>query len=202
MAVKIILAVLGIVIGYFLYGAYSDASDEAQFSKLFVTLFAGFYLGMLGVFYVLPGISQKAAQSMFSDSNQKSDHSLLHKARALMAQGDYESAVIAFRRALIKDPSNRMGWTEMAKLYAERLEQPQLAAACLREACDEHEWEEEDASFLLFRLSEWQVDECDDREAGAETLKEIVEKFPDSRHSANAIQQLRQLGYDVKAESV
>ena len=195
MGVKIVLGILGAVITYFVYESYNDPSNEGQFSRLFTTMFAGFYVGMLGVFYFLPALSHKISQSMFSDSNQKSDQHLLNKARSLMAQGDYEAAVVAYRRALIKDPSNRMGWTDMAKLYAERLEQPHLAAACLREACDEHKWEEEDEAFLLFRLSEWQVDECCDRETGAETLREIIRKFPNTRNSANAIQQLRQLGY-------
>lgn len=197
MGAKIVLGILGAVITYFVYQSYNDPSNEGLFSRLFTTMFAGFYIGMLGVFYFLPALSHKMAQSMFSDSNQKSDQDLLNKARVLMAQGDYESAVVAYRRALIKDPSNRMGWTDMAKLYAERLEQPHLAVACLREACDEHKWEEDDEAFLLFRLSEWQVDECDDKLAGAKTLKEIVDKFPDTRNSANALQQLRQLGYDA-----
>jgi tetratricopeptide (TPR) repeat protein len=180
MGVKIVLGILGAVITYFVYESYNDPSNEGQFSRLFTTLFAGFYVGLLGVFYFLPALSHKISQSMFSDSNQKSKQDLFNKPRALVAQGDYEAAVVAYRRALIKSPMNRLGWTEMAKIYAEKLEQPQLAAACLREACDEHKWEEEDEAFLLFRLSEWQVDECGDRVAGAETLREIIEKFPGS----------------------
>ncbi len=202
MAVKIIMGALGAGIAYIVYEAYGDSSNEATFSRLFSTIFAGFYIGVIGVFYFLPALSHKISQSMFSDSNQKSDQDLYNKARAFMAAGEYERAVVAYRRALIKDPSNRVGWTDLAKLYAERLEQPQLAAACLREACDEHKWEEEDAAFLLFRLSEWQLDDCNDKQAGAATLTEIIEKFPGTRHSANAVQQLRQLGYEVEIESI
>ncbi|MFT5906414.1 MAG: tetratricopeptide (TPR) repeat protein [Cryomorphaceae bacterium] len=198
MTIKIILAAIGAAIAYFLHSSYSDASDEATFTRLLSTVFAGFYVGLLGVFYVLPAISHKAAQSMFSDSNESPDQDLLNGARALMAQGDYESAIVSYRRAIIKVPSNRLAWTDMAKLYAEKLEQPKLAVASLREAYDEHEWEEDDAAFLLFRISEWQLDDCGDQEAGAATLSEVIEAFPDTRHSANAVQQLQQLGYKVK----
>ena len=201
MAIKIILGAIGAAIAYFLYSSYTDPSDEATFSRLLSTIIAGFFVGLLGVFYVLPALSHKAAQSMFSDPNQKSDQDLLHGARALVAQGDYEGAVISYRKAIIKAPTNRLAWTDMAKLFAERLEQPQLAAASLREAYDEHEWEEEDAAFLLFRLSEWQLDDCEDKEAGAATLSEVIKAFPGTRHSANALQQLQQLGYKVKVEA-
>jgi len=200
MAIKIILGAIGASIAYNLYNSYTGTTDISIFSRLFSTICAGIYIGLLGVFYVLPALSQKAAQSMFSDSNQKADQDLLHDARVLMAQGDYESAVIAYRKAIIKDPSNRLAWTDMAKLYAEKLEQPLLAASSLREAYDEHDWEEEDAAFLLFRTSEWQLGGCEDQEAGAATLSEVIRKFPGTRHSANATQQLRQLGYEVKTD--
>jgi len=190
---KIILVIIGASIGYYLYGAYTSPVEESTFERLLSTIVAGIFVGLIGVFYVLPAMSHKAAQSMMGDSNQKPDQDILHQARALVAQGDYEAAIVAYRKATIKDPTNRLAWTDMAKLYAEKLEQPQLAASCLREAYDEHEWQEEDATFLLFRLSEWQIDECDDSKAGIATLQEVINTFPDTRHSANAMQQLRQL---------
>ena len=202
MAIKIILGFIAALIGYFLYKSYTGTSDESTFMRLLSTIFAGVYIGLLGVFYVLPLVSQKAAMSMYSDSNQKADPDLLNEARSLTSQGEYEAAVTAYRKAIIKDPSNRLAWTDMAKLYAEKLEQPGLAAASLREAYDEHEWEAEDAAFLLFRVSEWQIDECQDKEAGSVTLSEIIKTFPDTRHSANAMQKLRELGYEVEVETV
>jgi tetratricopeptide (TPR) repeat protein len=202
MAIKIILGAIGAGVAYFLFQSYSGTTNISTFLRLLSTICAGLYVGLLGVFYVLPALSHKAAQSMFSDSNEKSEQDLLHGARALVAQGDYENAVAAYRKAIIKDPSNRLAWTDMAKLYADKLEQPRLAVASLREAYEEHEWKEEDATFLLFRISERQLNDCEDQEAGAATLSEIIEKFPSTRHSANAMQQLRQLGYTVEVESV
>jgi len=200
MTIKIILGVIGAIIAYFLYESYNGATAASTFPRLISTICAGLYIGLLSVFYVLPALSQKAAQSMYSDANETVEKDLLHDARAHVAQGDYENAVVSYRKAIIKDPSNRLAWTDMAKLYAEKLEQPQLAVASIREAYDEHEWAEEDAAYLLFRISEWQLDDCEDQEAGAATLAEVIEKFPSTRHSANAMQQLRQLGYEVEVE--
>ncbi len=202
MVIKTILGVIGASIGYFLYSAYSDPDPDATFMRLLSTICAGLFVGLLAVFYVLPALSHKASQSMYADSNSQVEKDLLHDARAFVAQGDYENAVVEYRKALMKDPSDRLAWTDMAKLYAEKLEQPHLAAASLREAYDEHEWGEEDGAFLLFRISEWQLDDCEDQEAGAATLSEVIETYPSTRHSANAMGQLRQLGYEVSVESV
>jgi len=200
MFVKITLGVIGAFIAYQLIAAYTDPAEEAVFARLFSTLAAGIFLGLLAIFYVLPALSQKAAMSMYADSNEAPEQDILQAARAFVAQGEYDQAVVAYRQALEKEPDNRLGWTDMAKLYVEKLEQPELAVSAIREGIDGHEWDEEDGAFLLFRMSEWQLNECEDQEAGAATLSEVMEKYPSTRHSANAMQQLRDLGYEVEVE--
>ncbi len=201
MFVKITLGIIGAFIGYQMISAYSGPLDqETMFARLFSTLAAGIFLGLLAIFYVLPALSQKAAMSMYADSNEAPEQDILQEARAFVAQGEYDQAVVAYRQALEKEPDNRLGWTDMAKLYVEKLEQPELAVSAIREGIDGHEWDEEDGAFLLFRMSEWQLNECEDQEAGAATLSEVMEKYPSTRHSANAMQQLRDLGYEVEVE--
>ena len=200
MFVKITLGVIGVFIAYQLIAAYTDPAEEAVFARLFSTLAAGIFLGLLAIFYVLPALSQKAAMSMYADSDEAPEQDILQAARAFVAQGEYDQAVVAYRQALEKEPDNRLGWSDMAKLYVEKLEQPELAVSAIREGVDGHEWDEEDGAFLLFRMSEWQLNECEDQEAGAATLSEVMEKYPSTRHSANAMQQLRDLGYEVEVE--
>lgn len=206
MVKKTTLIIIGVIITYFVFSTFSSSGKEATIQKeatihkLLATIAAGLYFGLLAVFYVLPALSQKAAQAMFADPDEKTEPSILQEARALVAQGDYENAIIAYRKSIIAEPSNRLAWTDMAKLQATKLQQPTLAIASLREAYEEHEWSDEDASHLLFRISEWQFDECDDREAGIKTLREVIEDFPRSRFSANAMSQLRELGCEVDIE--
>ena len=201
MFVKITLGIIGAFIGYQIISAYSGPLDEeTMFPRLFSTLSAGIFLGLLAIFYVLPALSQKAAMSMYADSDEAPEQDILQAARAFVAQGEYDQAVVAYRQALEKEPDNRLGWSDMAKLYVEKLEQPELAVSAIREGVDGHEWDEEDGAFLLFRMSEWQLNECEDQEAGAATLSEVMEKYPSTRHSANAMQQLRDLGYEVEVE--
>ncbi len=206
---KIILTIIGAYLAYKLILIYSDPGEtppqdamSLQFSRLFITLATGIFIGFIAIFYVLPAISQKAAQSMYDDSGAEPDKDILQDARALMAQGEFDQAVVAYRLALEKEPSNRLGWTDLGKLYGEKLEQPQIAASVLREGFDAHEWEEEDGAFLLFRAADWHFDRCDDQEAGAAILVEVMEIYPKTRHSANAMQTLRKLGYEVEIEVV
>lgn len=213
MFIKIVLGAIGAFLAYQLIKVYSDpgviTDQEAmtlQIYRLLITLAVGIFLGFLAIFYVLPVISQKAAQSMYDDSGAEPDQDILQDARAFMAQGEYDQAVVAYRQALEKEPSNRLGWTDLGKLYGEKLEQPKIAAAALREAFDAHEWEEEDGAFLLFRASEWHLDHSDDhsesQEAGCAILVEIMEAYPKTRHSANAMQKIRKLGYEVDIEVI
>ena len=202
---KITYGIIGVVAAFLLYNlisAYSGPLEDTMFSRLFSTLATGIFLGLLAIFYILPYLSEKAAMSVYADSGEAPEPDVLSEARALVAQGEYDQAVVAYRQALEKEPDNRLGWTDMAKLYVEKLEQPELAVSSLREGIDGHEWDEEDGAFLLFRLSEWQLDDCEDQEAGAASLTEVMEKYPSTRHSANAMQQLRDLGYDVEVEVI
>ena len=200
---KITYGIIGAVAIFLLYNlisAYSGPLEDTMFARLFSTLAMGIFLGLLAIFYILPVLSQKAAMSMYADSGEAPEPDNLQEARALVAQGEYEQAIVAYRQALEKEPDNRLGWTDMAKLYVEKLEQPELAISSIREGFDSHEWDAEDGAFLLFRISEWQLNDCDDKETGAETLKEVMKKYPSTRHSANAMQQLRGLGYDIDVE--
>ena len=196
---KIILAIIGIGIAFLVFRTYTTHSAEAAedaLSRLGVTALAGLYLGYLAVTYILPALSEKASDFVYSDTQEVVEQDSLHDARALMAQGDYEGALVGYRAAVTKEPENRLAWTDMAKIYADKLEQPTMAIETYREAHANHEWPVEDAAFFLFRISEWQIDECEDRDACVATLEQIREAFPETRHSANAMQQLRQLGIE------
>jgi len=194
---NIILAILAIIIAVIVYDAYSSVETGSTiFYRLFATALAGLFLGFIVVTSILPAISQKAVDFAYSGTQEAPEQDSLHDARACVAQGDYDGAIVAYRKALEKEPENRLAWTDLAKIYAEKLSQPELAIATYREAYADHEWPEDDAAFFLFRISEWQIDDCEDREACIATLEEIRLKFPETRHSANAMQQLRQLGIE------
>ena len=87
-----------------------------------------------------------------------------------------------------------MPYVEIAKIQKVYLEDPLAAIETLREAIEGHEWEENDAAFLMFRLAEIYDEDANDREAAVAIFEQVMEQFPGTRHSANARTKLHEWG--------
>jgi ribosomal 50S subunit-associated protein YjgA (DUF615 family) len=83
---------------------------------------------------------------------------------------------------------------EIVKLQRETLHQPAEAIATIREALEQHEWQENDAAYLLFRLAELYDGDLADRDSAIEIMRQAMEQFPETRHSANARHKLHEWG--------
>ena len=142
--------------------------------------------------YLLPFIAQRATLAVFEGGDVVEQDDPMRDAHAFMAQGEYEKAVDAFRKVAADDPSIRMPWVEMAKVHRTHLEDPDSAIAVLREGLEAHAWEEDDAAFLLFRLSEIYHEDLDDRATCRALMQQVIDTFPETRHSANATHKLHE----------
>lgn len=118
----------------------------------------------------------------------------MHDARAKLAQGDLEGAIAAFRDAQAADPLNRIPVVEIAKIQREQLGDPAGAVQTLREAIEGQEWQPNDAAFLMFRLAEVYDESLGDRTSAASIMQQVVDQFPETRHSANARHKLHEWG--------
>ncbi len=198
----IFLGIVGVLITYMLITVYSGPETNTSIMIRFgATVLAGVYVGFLAVAYILPIFTDKVSDMVFSDNTRTAEPDSLSSARGLVAQGEYEAAIIEYNKSIEKEPDNRLAWTDVAKIYADKLDQPQQAVATYRNAYDNYEWSDEDAAFFLFRISEWQLDELSDRDAGIASLEEVRAAFPETRHSANATNQLRQLGVEPTVQA-
>jgi len=152
--------------------------------------------GLIGTFFVLqilPAFVQRATHAVY-DSGEMVEKDVMHDARSLLAQGEYEGAIAAFRTAADLEPTNRLPWVEIAKIYKDHLEQPAAAVETLRLALENHEWPVNDAAYLLFRLAEL-YDEClADRNSAVAIMQQVIDQFPSTRHSANARHKLGEWG--------
>lgn len=145
-----------------------------------------------GVFawaYLLPFLAQRATGALY-DSGELLEKDSLREAHSMLAQGEYEEAFKAFRKAADEDPTNRLPWVEMAKVQRTNLHDPQAAVNVLREALEAHAWEPDDAAFLLFRIAEIYDEDLADRASGRIIMQQVIDAFPESRHSANATHKL------------
>lgn len=194
MAKALILGTIGVGIAFFVKYVYNTSSDNDIFFRLAVTVLAGLYAGLLFLIFVLPMISDGISRLIFSDpKGGADDDDPMREARSLMAQGQYVEALEALRQVVMKEPDNRFAWAELAKVELAHLNDAEGAEATLREALESREWPEEDAAFFMFRISEVNLENLGDKEKAIHVLRQVCELFPETKFSANATHQLREL---------
>ncbi|MBK1828651.1 tetratricopeptide repeat protein [Haloferula rosea] len=174
-----------------------DNLESLKSSKSLTGILMAFLTaGLVGVVFVidvLPAIAHRLTHAVY-DSAEMVEEDVMHDARAKMAQGDYEGAVGAFRDAAAQDPMNRLPYVEIAKIQREHLHDSQAAISTLREAIEGQAWEVNDAAFLMFRLAEVYDEDLNDRMSAATLLQQVMDQFPETRHSANARHKLHDWG--------
>jgi len=148
--------------------------------------------GLVGIFFVLtvlPFLAQRITHAVY-DSAEMVEKDVMHDARSLMAQGDYEGAIAAFQQAAATDPLNRLPWVEIAKIQKDNMGDPAAAIQTIRYALESQAWEVNDAAYFLFRLAELYDEVEGDRASAVAIMQQVVDQFPGTRHSANASHKL------------
>lgn len=176
-----------------LRGEIQSLEGTRTFNGILLVIFSAAFVGTLFVVFVLPRWAGKVAEGMYGSGAEMED-TAGREARALVAKGDYEGAVAAFRKVAEEHPEDRMPWVEIAKIRRQHLEDPQGAIATLKEAMAARDWPEDDAAFFLFRLAEIWNEDVSEREQAVGALQRVIRDFPESRHAMNARHRLREWG--------
>lgn len=192
--ILVFLVVAGIIAAVFTGSGEDDGTRAIM--QLPALLLGGFYVGILFVLYILPAITEKATSAVL-DSNELVERDPLHDARAAFARGDYEEAMEVYRSVTDADPYNRLPWVEISKIQHDQLEDPAAALNTLQSALESHEWPVNDAAFFMGRIAEIYLVDLEDRESSITILRQMIELFPETRHSANATHKLREMGVEV-----
>lgn len=174
--------------------------NERIFSGILVTFLCAGLVGIFFVFTVLPFFAQTLSQGMIG-SNERVEQDVMHDARSLKAQGDYEGAIKAYIAAAAEEPMNRMPWVEIAKIQKDQLDDPAAAIQTIRHAVESQEWEIEDAAFFLFRLVDLYDETQGDRASATAILQQVIAQFPETRHSANASNKLKDWGSPIASKA-
>ncbi|MES2924126.1 MAG: tetratricopeptide repeat protein [Verrucomicrobiota bacterium] len=176
-----------------------DSMDgERTIEGILLTFLSAGLLGIFFVVYALPFFAQRATHAIY-DSGEMMEKDVMHDARSLLAQGDYEGAIAAFQAAAAADPLNRLPWVEIAKIYKDNLGDPAAAVATIRHALESQEWEVNDAAYFLFRLAELYNEVEGDRASAVAIMNQVIEQFPGTRHSANASHKLHEWAVEDEA---
>lgn len=157
-----------------------------------LTLLSAGYIGVWFVTTVLPAIAQRATDIAYG-SGEKLEADAMRDAHVHVAKGEYVDAIEDFIAATQQDPLNRQAWREIGKLQMEKLAEPLAAVSNYRKALKQEGWMPDDQAFLLFRLSEACV-AAGQKDEAAKCMRDVIEQFPETRHSANARHQLQEWG--------
>ena len=182
-----------------LEGEIQKLTGERTFNGILLAFVSAGVVGIFFVLQILPSFAHRLTHAIY-DSAEMVERDVMHDARSLLAQGDYQGAITAFREAAAADPLNRLPWVEIAKIYKDKLNDPGSAVQTIRHALESQEWEINDAAYLLFRLAELYDEVEGNRASAVAIMRQVVEQFPGTRHSANASHKLREWGID-KAEA-
>ncbi len=163
------------------------------FGGILLTFLGAGLVGIMFVTLVLPMLAHRVAHLVY-DSGEMLEKDVMHDARSLVAQGEYEKAIEAFRVAAAVEPLNRLPWVEIARIQRSHLEDPGAAIQTLRQALEGQEWQINDASYFLFRLAELYDEDHHDRVTAAAIMHQVIAEFPETRHSANARHKLHGWG--------
>lgn len=164
---------------------------QKTFNGILLTFLCAGLVGIFFVVYLLPFFAQRITHAVY-DSAEEVEKDPMHDARSLMAQGDYEGAIEAYKLAAAADPLNRLPWVEIAKVYKDHLDDPASAVQTIRHALESQEWEVNDAAYFLFRLAELYDEVEGNRASAIAIMNQVVEQFPGTRHSANATHKLHE----------
>jgi len=164
---------------------------ERTIEGILLTFLSAGFVGIFVVVHLLPFFAQRVTHAVY-DSGEIVEKDVMHAARSLLAQGDYEGAIAAFKLAAAADPLNRLPWVEIAKIQKTNLGDAAAAIQTIRHALESQEWELNDAAYFLFRLAELYDEVEGDRATAVSILNQVVEQFPGTRHSANASHKLHE----------
>jgi tetratricopeptide (TPR) repeat protein len=190
---KLILILISVSATVLLAWTISSKWNEWEIGTKFVaTFFIAIGLGLFVVLVLLPSLADKIGAFFFSAPEQIKPDPLI-KAAAKVSQGDYEGAIKAYRAIASEEPENRFPVFEIAKIQQEYLHDVDAAIETFEDSLENTDWAENDAAAILFRLQHIYLESKQDEEHATALLQTVIDRFPETRHSANAHHRLNEI---------
>ena len=118
---------------------------------------------------------------------------------ALVSEGRYQDAAVAYRREIAADPSDIEARSRLAQLLMDRLEDFTAAARYLKEAREVTTNDRQKMGYSL-RLIDLYRSRLNDRGKAMVELRRFIDTFPNSPHIDGVRRELSELLVEMKAE--
>jgi len=171
----------------------SDGKKGSPLVTFLLFIVTGVFTGFLIVSYVLPNIVQKASEEVYGSTEKSEGPGSLAKAQANVAQGNWDEAIVHYQQFAEEAPTDRLPWVEIAELQRTRLENPPLALETIDQALARGDWRENDEAFFIFRKIDIFENDLKQHPQAVALLRNIIARFPETRHSANAMHKLHEM---------
>lgn len=172
-----------------IWESLKESNDGVRF--IFIVL-VGVIGGICVVKYFIPWIGDAVGTSFYSSGEEVTTDAAV-RAAACIGQGDYEGAIEEYQGMLREKPDDPYPLSEIAKIYSEKLHDPDKALLFLEGHLEGKEWPVDDAAFIMFRLVDVHADVKHDYQMAHDLLQEVIANFPNTRHSANAHHRLHEV---------
>lgn len=173
--------------------------DQSHVVMLFGALvLVALTVGGVLVVVFLPSLGDWVGNLFFNpnEAPEKAPHA---DALAAVARGEYEQAIEEYRKCVERDEGDTHALSEMVRLYCDKLSDPVSAENVLEEALSKDRVHE-DAAFISNRLAEVYWKYQHDARRARELLLQVIETFPNTKHSANAQHRLQEIERQLATE--
>lgn len=200
----VLIALALAYLGFVLFGEARTAMskeivDQSRVVMLFGSLvLVGLAAGGTVVVMFLPSFGDWIGNFFFNPDEkiEKPPHA---DALAAVACGDYERAVAEYRKCAERDPSDTFALSEIVHIYCDKLHNPAAAEQTIEDALAQDRTRD-DAAFLSNRLAEVYWKYQHDARRARELLLQVIENFPNTKHSANAAHKLQEIERQLATE--
>lgn len=197
--IRLCLLTLIILVTIWIWSSWKHWEGAQEVYKLLTILFLAVAGGILFVTVLLPKFGDAVGTVMFSSGEEiTADEGM--KAAAKMASGDYLGAIEEYESMMKDKPDDPFPVSEIAKIHADKLDDPTTALSFLHEHLESKEWSEENASFLMFRMVDLLLGNRE-YDSAKDILEQVVSNFPGTRYSANAKHKINEVELAQMKES-